>query len=77
MNAQAALVTLGEELAALQAKSDAGLPAKPINVSDAAWALATAFYPDVQAQLDGEIAAKQAMIEATTAQTAVPSTCPA
>ena len=77
VNAQAALVTLGEELAALQAKSDAGLPAKPINVSDAAWALATAFYPDVQAQLDAEIAAKQAMIEATTAETAVPSTCPA
>ena len=77
VNAQAALVTLGEELAALQAKSDAGLPAKPINVSDAAWALATAFYPDVQAQLDAEIAAKEAQIEATTAQTAVPSTCPA
>ena len=77
VNAQAALVTLGEELAALQAKSDAGLPAKPINVSDAAWALATSFYPGVQAQLDAEVAAKEAEIAATTAETAVPSTCPA
>ncbi len=75
VNANAALVTLGEELAALQAKKDAGLPDKPINVSDAAWALATAFYPDIEAQLNEEIAAKEAMIEATTAQTGVPSTC--
>lgn len=65
------------ELALLQADRDQGLGEKPVNVSDAAWALATAFYPAYEAQLDAQIAALTAEIEATRAELSVPDHCPA
>ncbi len=68
---------LESDLALLQADRDQGLGEKPVNVSDAAWALATAFYPAFEAQLDADIAAKTADIEATKAELGVPDHCPA
>ena len=68
---------LEAELALLQADRDQGLGEKPVNVSDAAWALATAFYPAFEAELDSKIAAKAAEIEAEKADLGVPSHCPA
>lgn len=65
------------ELAGIQADRDEGLGAKPVNVSDAAWALATSFYPAFEAELDAEIAALAAEIEAAKADLGVPDHCPA
>ncbi|MDE2838182.1 MAG: hypothetical protein OXL97_11850 [Chloroflexota bacterium] len=65
------------ELALLQADRDQGLGTKPVNVSDAAWALATAFYPAFEAQLDAQIAEATAELEAKKAGLSVPSHCPA
>ena len=65
------------DLALLQADRDQGLGEKPVNVSDAAWALATAFYPAFEAELDRQIAEATADLAATKAEQAVPSHCPA
>lgn len=71
------IAELETELAGVQADRDEGLGEKPVNVSDAAWALATAFYPAYEAQLDAEIAGLNADVEALKAEQGVPSHCPA
>lgn len=71
------IAELQAELAGVQADRDEGLGEKPVNVSDAAWALATAFYPAFEAQLDAEIAGLTADIAAVEADQDVPSHCPA
>lgn len=65
------------DLALVQADRDEGLGEKPVNVSDAAWALATAFYPSYEAQLDAQIAELTASIETAKEGQGVPSHCPA
>ena len=71
------IAELEKELAGVQADRDEDLGEKPVNVSAAAWALATAFYPAFEAQLDAEIAALTADIAAVEADQDVPSHCPA
>ena len=66
---------LETELAGLQADRDEGLGTKPVNVSDAAWALATAFYPAYEMELDAQIAEVTADLEAKNAETVVPEHC--
>jgi hypothetical protein len=70
------IAELESKLAVTQADRDQGLGEKPVNVSDAAWALATAFYPSYEAGLDAEIAALAADIEAEQAKLGVPDHCP-
>ncbi len=65
------------DLALVQADRDEGLGEKPVNVSDAAWALATAFYPTYEAQLDAEIAELTAAIASAKEGQGVPDHCPA
>ena len=65
------------DLALDQADRDEGLGPKPVNVSDAAWALATAFYPAYEAELDRQIAESTADLAAAKAEQAVPSHCTA
>ena len=71
------IAELESKLASVQADRDQGLGDKPVNVSDAAWALATAFYPSYEAQLDANIATLTADIEAEKAKQGVPDHCPA
>ena len=70
------LAELESDLALVQADRDEGLGEKPVNVSDAAWALATAFYPSYEATLDARIAELTADIEAEKAKQGVPDHCP-
>ncbi len=65
------------DLALVQADRDEGLGEKPVNVSDAAWALATAFYPTYEATLDAEIAELTAAIASAKEGQGVPDHCPA
>ena len=71
------IAELEGKLALVQADRDEGLGEKPVNVSDAAWALATAFYPSYEAQLDAEIAKLTADIEADKGKQGVPDHCAA
>ena len=64
------------DLALLQADRDQGLGEKPVNVSDAAWALATAFYPAYEAELDSQIAELTADIASAKEGQGVPDHCP-
>lgn len=68
---------LEEKLALVQADRDEGLGEKPVNVSDAAWALATAFYPAYEATLDAEIVELTTEIEAEKGKQGVPDHCSA
>ena len=70
------IADLEEKLALVQADRDEGLGEKPVNVSDAAWALATAFYPSYEATLDTEITSLTAKIEAEKGKQGVPDHCP-
>lgn len=70
------IAELESDLALVQADRDEGLGEKPVNVSDAAWALATAFYPSYEKELDAEIASLTAEIEAEKAKQGVPDHCP-
>ena len=70
------IAELKEKLALVQADRDEGLGEKPVNVSDAAWALATAFYPSYEATLDAEIASLTSEIEAEEGKQGVPDHCP-
>lgn len=70
------LAELESDLALVQADRDEGLGEKPVNVSDAAWALATAFYPSYEATLDARIVELTADIEAEKAKQGVPDHCP-
>lgn len=70
------LAELESDLALVQADRDEGLGEKPVNVSDAAWALATAFYPSYEATLDAKIAELTADIEAEKGKQGVPDHCP-
>lgn len=70
------IAELESDLALVQADRDEGLGEKPVNVSDAAWALATAFYPSYEATLDARIAALMADIEAEKGKQGVPDHCP-
>ena len=70
------LAELESDLALVQADRDEGLGEKPVNVSDAAWALATAFYPSYEAQLDAEIAELTAAIASAKEGQGVPAHCP-
>ena len=70
------LAELESDLALVQADRDEGLGEKPVNVSDAAWALATAFYPSYEATLDARIAELTADIEAEKGKQGVPDHCP-
>lgn len=70
------IADLESDLALAQADRDEGLGEKPVNVSDAAWALATAFYPSYEAQLDAQIAALTADLEAERGKQGVPDHCP-
>ena len=70
------IADLEEKLALVQADRDEGLGEKPVNVSDAAWALATAFYPSYEATLDAEITSLTAKIEAEKGKQGVPDHCP-
>ena len=63
------------DLALRQADRDQGLSDKPVNVSDAAWALATAFYPAYEAQLDSQIAELTADIASAKEGQGVPDHC--
>ena len=67
---------LESDLALVQADRDEGLGDKPVNVSDAAWALATAFYPAFEAQLDAQIVELTAEIEGLKGGQGVPDHCP-
>lgn len=71
------IAELEEELALVQADRAEGLGEKPVNVSDAAWALATAFYPEYEATLDAQISSLTAEIEAEKGKQGVPDHCPA
>ena len=71
------IAEMESDLALVQADRDQGLGEKPVNVSDAAWALATAFYPSYEAQLDTQIAELTADIEAEKGMQGVPDHCPA
>lgn len=71
------IAEMESDLALLQADRDEGLGEKPVNVSDAAWALATAFYPQYEAELDAQITALTADIESAKAGQGVPDHCPA
>ena len=62
-------------MALAQADRDEGLGEKPVNVSDAAWALATAFYPSYEATLDAQIAELTADLEAERGKQGVPDHC--
>ena len=72
----AKIAELESDLALVQADRDEGLGDKPVNVSDAAWALATAFYPSYEAQLDAQIAELTAAVEAEKGKQGVPDHCP-
>lgn len=69
------IAEMESDLALLQADRDEGLGEKPVNVSDAAWALATAFYPSYEAQLDVQITELTADIEAEKGKQGVPDHC--
>ena len=69
------IAQLEEKLEKVQADRDDGLREQPVNVSDAAWALATAFYPSYEATLDQEIADLKEDIEAVKADQGVPAHC--
>ncbi len=69
------LAALETELGLVQADRDEGLGEKPVNVSDAAWALATAFYPSYEATLDAKIAELTADIETEKGKQGVPDHC--
>ena len=71
------IAEMESDLALVQADRDQGLGEKPVNVSDAAWALATAFYPAYEAQLDAQIAELTADIETEKGNLGVPDHCPA
>ena len=71
------IAEMESDLALVQADRDQGLGEKPVNVSAAAWALATAFYPAYEAQLDAEIAELTADIETEKGNLGVPDHCPA
>ena len=71
------IAEMESDLALVQADRDQGLGEKPVNVSDAAWALATAFYPSYEAQLDAQIAELTADIETEKGNLGVPDHCPA
>lgn len=70
------IAEMESDLALVQADRDEGLGEKPVNVSDAAWALATAFYPTYEATLDARIAELTADIEAEKGKQGVPDHCP-
>lgn len=70
------IAKMESDLALVQADRDEGLGEKPVNVSDAAWALATAFYPSYEATLDAQIAELTADIEAEKGKQGVPDHCP-
>ena len=71
------IAEMESDLELVQADRDEGLGEKPVNVSDAAWALATAFYPSYEAELDSQIAELTADIASAKAGQGVPSHCPA
>ena len=71
------IAEMESDLALDQADRDQGLGEKPVNVSAAAWALATAFYPAYEARLDAEIAELTADIETEKGNLGVPDHCPA
>ena len=71
------IAEMESDLALVQADRDQGLGEKPVNVSAAAWALATAFYPAYEAQLDAQIAKLTADIETEKGNLGVPDHCPA
>ena len=70
------IAEMESDLALLQADRDEDLGEKPVNVSDAAWALATAFYPSYEAELDSQIAELTADIESAKGGQGVPDHCP-
>jgi hypothetical protein len=70
------IAEMESNLALLQADRDEGLGEKPVNVSDAAWALATAFYPAYEAELDSQIAELTADIASAKEGQGVPDHCP-